>query len=74
MSEMPLRLFQTIASAALAAWLIRETVRAIVTGHARGRYLSFRRGESPAFFWLTVTLQAVFSVVCLLLVVRAWAF
>ena len=74
MSEFSFRLFQTIASAALAAWLIRETVRAISTGHARGRYLSFRRRESPAFFWLTVTLQAAFSVVCLLLVVHAWVF
>jgi hypothetical protein len=73
-AELALRLFQTIASAALALWLIRETVQALRTGHARGRYLSFQRRESPACFWLTVTVQAAFSVVCLLLLVRAWAF
>jgi len=71
-SQLPLRLFQTILSASLGVWLVREAVRALRTGVASGRYLSFRRRENAALFWLIVTLQVVFSGVCLFVLVRAW--
>jgi hypothetical protein len=71
-SPLPVRLVQTALSVSLGVWLFREALRAIRTGQASGRYLSFERGESPALFWLIVTLQAAFSVVCLFVLVRAW--
>src|SRR6185369_14073767 len=48
MSELALRLIPTVLSTLLGAWLGREIVRALKTGEARGRYLAFSRGESPA--------------------------
>jgi len=72
MSQLALRLFQTAASVSIGAWLIREAIRAIRAGEARGRYLVFRHRENPGLFWLIVTLQAGFSGVCLVVLVRAW--
>jgi hypothetical protein len=74
MSQLPLRLMQTALSASLGVWLVREAIRALKTGQARGRYLSFERRENPALFWLIVTLQIGFSAVCLLVLLRAWIF
>jgi hypothetical protein len=72
MTQLPLRVFQTAASGALAAWLVREAVRAVRSGQARGRYLSFKRAESPMPFWLVIIAQAALAGVCLFVLVRAW--
>jgi len=51
--------------------LAREVVRAVKTGQARGRFLTFARDEFPTLFWLTVGAQVILAVVCGWLVVRA---
>jgi hypothetical protein len=64
-------LIQMILCLGVGAWLMFELFRALRTGEGRGRFLSFKRGEDPALYWLVILAQASLATMCFWLTVDA---
>jgi hypothetical protein len=66
------RFLQGTLSLALGGWLTYELFRALSTGRARGRFLSFERRQDPILFWMVVIVQGGLAVACLFVMIGAW--
>jgi hypothetical protein len=72
MSDLPVRLFRTVAASGAGGWLLWAAITGLRTDQARGRFTAWKRRKTPTLFWTVVTVQVLLSIGCFGLACGAW--